>query len=156
MTRVEEVSLLSLFFVAAFVIKEELKDMRIPNLALPIFLVLIGGALLRIGLTATVYQERQERITAISDEADRTIIQYEEASHNWMLEYWASPYESLILSTLDGSSKTFVLHLSPNTFKSSKKEDHFLTYFKDYPYDTINNRYFNLLKVSYKLEEANQ
>ena len=146
-----EVNFLSLFFVSAFVIKEELKNFEIPKWTNLFFIGLICLCLLRIAFTSKIYKDRQAKILTLSETADRTIVKYHEEEHKWMLEYWASPYESLILSTLDGNSRTFIFHLDPKTFLQSKKEDHLITYFKDYHYNSLNKENFNLSFKRYKL-----
>ena len=82
----------------------------------------------------------------------------ENQSHRDTLKMtWSTPYEFLLLSALDGPDKARCLIITddPSRFDTlMPRRDLFLATFKNYPFEQLPSRYFNLSTVNgYELKQ---
>jgi len=146
-----EVRFLCLFFVCLFTLKQISSNTINGAFQNGAFLVLVALALVRIACTSHVYSERQEKIVALTNKNECQRILYTPKEYGWLKEYWAVPYESLILSSLDSDSKAILFESNLEALTSSKQEAYFLTHFLNYKTEALNKHYFNLACDTYEI-----
>jgi len=140
-----------LFFVSAYAL---LVCGLIRRLAWTRYLIagmLIVGAI-RICLHSSFYTERISWYQTVAKAHDRTILEYGDRTKKQLIQSWASPMESIILSTLNGQARTLIFTENSKALEKEILEypqmvtgqGRFLIYNPD-------NEYFRLEKRSYSV-----
>ncbi|MBT8234355.1 MAG: hypothetical protein KJN84_17120 [Bacteroidia bacterium] len=144
-----EVNLLIVFFVCAYAIKNEVAKLK-KQWKLVIFGFCVLLASYNWISTAGFYKELIEWIASMVKENDRQIIRYEKYYHEKVVFQWAMAYESLIISTLEGESKSFLFNSDGIKFEQTDLNGSlFIASFNKYTIEEVNNTYFDLEKSSY-------
>lgn len=101
---------------------------------------------------AGFYTERIGWYEELSNNYDRQIIGTDTIDSKYLIMSWASAYESLIISTLNGKSRTLLITENPDRFYEISNKNYFLSEFKNYDFNKLNKRYFPLEEKSYETE----
>lgn len=102
----------------------------------------------RIYDTSSIYNERINWIAGFSKENDKAIIKYDSDLHTPLVLPWAVSYESAIISTLNGETRTFLMVDNPENYTIDKSII-FLGHSLVYDESTVNRGYFNFSKGPY-------
>ena len=116
------------------------KSLLIPIIALMCLLV----PLINWTSASQFYKERIDWYTNILVNGDRLVIDAHKLDNEHLVMPWASAYESLLLSSISGDSKSILISNNPQEYQLSESSDLLLTEFRTYPLDSLNKRYFKL------------
>ncbi len=150
-----ETNFLILFFAAAFTFCiTKLWD------KLPFFKVLFALCLLlsfaRIMYTSEFYKQRIAKYTIAAIENDRAILSYGKETRQWLVQDWASAFESLIISTIKDRSAAIIFSNKPQQLlqeRDSKKT--FITGMGKHFEAAPDSVYFRLVPQAYREGKAN-
>ena len=138
-----------LFFAAAYVmIVAKIYQKFLQFRYIVAALVLIG--FFRIGYTSSFYTDRISWFQTIATEHDRQIMTYGTDTKKKLVQSWAAPCESLILSTITGPSKTILFTEDAKSFETEigSPKQMITTQGKFLIYNP-GNKYFNLVNKNY-------
>jgi hypothetical protein len=144
---------LSIFVMVPFVF-EIAPLIKAKYLAL-IFLSILIIRLSSIAYNHRPYTQRVEWIAAQLDQAitdgDKFYLDKKEAPMDVLLMEWGLPYESLIISNIQGQPQTLFIHSDIQSFQEELQQDStFITSFKIYHQKELNVKYFYLRPGTYK------
>ena len=121
-----------------------------------ICIVLLLFFVFRISYNSRFYSDRIQYWSGLVSELDtKTLKNESELAMDTLIMSWASPYESLLINKLIGGirDKTLLVHPNAKQFKDTQKSNIFLSHFKSYTIEEVNNRYFDLdLSEGYKTQ----
>jgi len=115
------------------------------------FLFIVG--FLRIGIQSTFYSERISWYQELVQPYDRKILTYGAPTKKQLIQSWSSPFESLIISTIKGPSKTMIFSDNPDALDKTEIRENkqmITTHGRFLIYNT-DNQYFKLADKNYSL-----
>lgn len=119
---------------------------NITSIAFPI---LAGVMIINTVSTVGFYSSRINWFQNAMQSHDRFICDYRNEKDNPLVLPWASAYESLVISSLQNESRSFLYTNEPERFDSLLVGNKMLAEFGTYPYDELDKRYFNLEEREY-------
>lgn len=155
-----EVSYLVIFLWSAFLIQKlfiEEGELRLPlqnvlsNTKLSIYAIIgvfiFSIAFIRIARQGAFYRDRIEWYQKLILTNDRNIIEYNESEYPMLIMEWGSPFESILISSIDGPSKTLLFAKTPKDFITT--DSVFISHFGHIPLNELDETYFNLEYKAY-------
>lgn len=149
-----ETNFLILFFAAAFTFCVARLWEGLPYYSVVLGLFLLTG-LLRIVAAGQFYSERTAWYQEVAVSHDRAIIAYGHSTKDYLIQDWASAFESLIISTVKGksaavifseNSKKLDMELSENRIFITGMGDHFDKDPDPYYFD-LDDRSYEKIKI---------
>ncbi len=138
-----------LFFVAVYTLLvsrlyEKIGWIRI---ALAILIII---AFIRIGLSSTFYSDRITWYQEVARTHDRKVLSYGNQTKQKLIQSWASPFESMLLSTISGESKTTIFSDDPSSLaEEMKSNQQMITTHGKFLIYNPSNGYFRLADKNY-------
>jgi hypothetical protein len=144
---------LSIFVMIPFLF--DIAPLIKPQRLLLLFTILM---VLRLGSIAWHHQPFRDRIdwieTQLNQQAaneSKFYLSKSDAPMDTLLMEWGLPYESLLISSRRGESKTLFIHHNTSAYAEPfKKDSLFITSFKQYNLDELNPAYFKLPEGTYQ------
>jgi len=147
-----EVSYLLLFLWSVFVIHRV--GVILPAKTLKVIgFVLFTIGFTRIFLQGSFYSDRIDWYQEILQHQDRKVITYDKSDYPQLVMEWGSPYESLLISSMDGPSKTIMFAENPSDFITD--DPVFVSHFGMILLDEIDQEYFDLKYKPYSIDGNN-
>ncbi len=146
-----EVSYLLIFLWSAYLIQKQYK-LETKRLLLGIGLLLFTMGFVRIIMQGIFYTDRIEWYQAFLSTHDREIIEYDKSKDPQLIMEWGSPYESILISSMAGRSRTILFAANPKDFVT--RDSVFISHYGQLPLSELNDEYFDLEPIPYK-ETAN-
>lgn len=147
-----EATFLILFFWSAFVIQKAAEDFEWQKLIrIAYFLFLIGYV--RIISYGASYSDRIDWFQELLKDHDRKVFLYEVDKFPLVKMEWGTPFESLLISSMEGPSKTILFAVDPENFTTD--EAVFKNHFGSIPLNQLDSNYFDLKYIPYTQESLN-
>lgn len=149
-----EVNFIIIFFASAYILKDWVKELS-QRLQLSLFGVLVLFVTFNWITTARFYTQRMQWIEAMAQRNDRKILSRNSEIDDMLILDWGSAYESIVICSLNGKSKTFIVTDDKAKFIAKGSEELFYGAFKTYPIEKINNSYYfdlETLNYTHKLD----
>ena len=147
-----EATFLILFFWSAFIIQKVAENFdwkKLISIAYVLFLI----GFIRIISYGTSYSDRIDWFQELLMEHDRNVFLYEPEKSPLVKMEWGSPFESLLISSMDGPSKTILMAVDPENFTT--EEPVFKNHFGSIPLNELDSQYFDLKYLPYTRDEIN-
>ena len=148
-----ELNYLPLFTVSAFIILKSIPDNDQIKLKPFIVLACIVWLLFTTTNSHQFFKERIEWYSDMSRDYDRKIINEDEENKAILKLTWASAFESLLISSLEGRSQSLLITNNPSRYDLSRR-DKFYTHFKEYDLKDLPKRYFQMEQKVYYLDSS--
>ncbi len=127
------------------------------NLSAKYYWAIVGVVTLfctyRWNITSAFYTQRIEWYNELLTKNDRVILNASQFEQSPLVMEWASAFESLIISSLHGESKSIVITKDMTKFKEALNSGKMLTEFREYPYELLDQRYFKLKAKAYYIND---
>lgn len=145
--------ILSIFVILPFCYDFLPSLSRKRNQSLLVLMVLfLSFRILHIGLKHQAYTQRLHWMKALLDQTEQIpgtkfAIAEADVPIELVKNGWASPFETLLLSTIENPDSTrsvFIYNKDINISSKLSKKEHLLTPFSDLPYESLPSTYFNL------------
>lgn len=152
-----EVNYLIIFFGAGYILLDYFRSWSQLYLRVFYFVTLLL-VIFNWVTTSHFYNERIQWIKNTSENNDRSIVEFNTIDHDLLVMPWASPFESLIITSLDGvnhykKSASVLFANNIGKYDLSNSADVFYGDFKNYELDEVNGEYFLLDERSYYFKE---
>ena len=143
-----EINLYPVFFICLLALASEFKigSLRLFPLSM---MLMISFAAIRWTITSETYTKRIQWITEFIQDKDRCVVDQSQIDETVMIMTWASAYESLVISSLKGQSRSVLITNEPQKFKVHTGSDTLLTEFREYALKDLNISYFQLPEKPY-------
>lgn len=141
-----EVNYLIVFFAAALILKDGYKKLKVP-FKMMAYVLLVIWVSYNWKVTAEFYQGRIDWMSDKAEKNDRVILPIDEELKEKLVLDWGAPYESLVMSSLSGTSQTFIIENKHAPIEVLNSDTVFYGSFKRYPINYINGKYYFDLEI---------
>jgi hypothetical protein len=144
-----EINFYVIFFISCFMLIQNFNYKTSVGLRYILILSCFFIPLVNWISVSAFYADRIDWYNSILELGDRKIYNSADFKDAPLVMSWASAFETLLISSINGKSQSILIHHNPDKYRDSLSFDILLTEYKSYPIDSLDTYYFNLEKKSY-------